>query len=132
MTLERLRLGAVVAGLALGAATAPHAQPPAPDLVLVNGHVLTVNAAFATAEAVAIRGGRITAVGHDGQHPSDGGAAAPASSICAAARSIPGLMDNHLHGAGGGPGVDLSRARSLADVRPRSRHAWRRRRSRAT
>ena len=25
-------------------------------------------------------------------------------------------MDNHLHGAGGGPGVDLSRARSLADV----------------
>jgi predicted amidohydrolase YtcJ len=29
---------------------------------------------------------------------------------------IPGLMDNHLHGAGGGPGVDLSQARSLADV----------------
>ena len=29
---------------------------------------------------------------------------------------IPGLMDNHLHGAGGGPGVDLSRARSMADV----------------
>ncbi len=25
-------------------------------------------------------------------------------------------MDNHLHGAGGGPGVDLSRARSVADV----------------
>ncbi|NBP40436.1 MAG: hypothetical protein EBV34_18770, partial [Betaproteobacteria bacterium] len=29
---------------------------------------------------------------------------------------IPGLMDNHLHGAGGGPGVDLSRTRSMADV----------------
>jgi predicted amidohydrolase YtcJ len=29
---------------------------------------------------------------------------------------IPGLMDNHLHGAGGGPGVDLSRARSLGDI----------------
>ena len=29
---------------------------------------------------------------------------------------IPGLMDNHLHGAGGGTGVDLSRARTLADV----------------
>ena len=25
-------------------------------------------------------------------------------------------MDNHIHGAGGGPGVDLSRARSMADV----------------
>ncbi len=29
---------------------------------------------------------------------------------------MPGLMDNHLHGAGGGSGIDLSRARSLADV----------------
>ena len=29
---------------------------------------------------------------------------------------IPGLADDHLHDAGGGTGVDLSRARSLADV----------------
>ena len=29
---------------------------------------------------------------------------------------IPGLMDNHLHNAGGGPGVDLSRTRSLDEV----------------
>jgi predicted amidohydrolase YtcJ len=29
---------------------------------------------------------------------------------------IPGLADGHLHDAGGGPGVDLSRARSIADV----------------
>ncbi len=29
---------------------------------------------------------------------------------------MPGLEDSHLHNAGGGPGVDLSRARSLADV----------------
>ena len=32
------------------------------------------------------------------------------------AAAIPGPTDNHLHGAGGGPGVDLSRARSLDDV----------------
>src|SRR4029077_15977861 len=29
---------------------------------------------------------------------------------------IPGLADGHLHDAGGGPGVDLSNARSLADI----------------
>ena len=29
---------------------------------------------------------------------------------------IPGLADDHLHDAGGGPGVDLSRTRSIADV----------------
>jgi predicted amidohydrolase YtcJ len=29
---------------------------------------------------------------------------------------VPGLADNHLHNAGGGPGVDLSRTRSLAQV----------------
>ena len=29
---------------------------------------------------------------------------------------IPGLEDSHLHNAGGGPGVDLSGARSMADV----------------
>src|SRR5207253_9659319 len=29
---------------------------------------------------------------------------------------VPGLQDNHLHNAGGGPGVDLFNARSLEDV----------------
>src|SRR5581483_7911512 len=29
---------------------------------------------------------------------------------------IPGLADDHLHDAGGGPGVDLSRTRSLRDL----------------
>ena len=29
---------------------------------------------------------------------------------------IPGLADGHLHDAGGGPGVDLSRARVIADM----------------
>jgi hypothetical protein len=45
------------------------AQPPPPELlaypelVLINGQVLTVDAQFTTAEAVAVRGGRVLAVG---------------------------------------------------------------------
>src|SRR4029453_5051625 len=90
-------------------------RPPAPDLVLFNGKVITVDRGFTIHHAVAIIGDRIMAVGNDDQM---GRVAGPAPRmIDLKGRSvIPGLMDNHLHGAGGGPGVDLSRARSLADV----------------
>jgi predicted amidohydrolase YtcJ len=67
------RTGAIV--LCLGVSAAPaYAQAPAavppeliayPDLVLVNGKVLTVDAAFTMAQAVAVRNGRVIAVGAD-------------------------------------------------------------------
>lgn len=102
----------VVTATALGAG-----QPPAvaPDVVLHNGHVLTVDRAFSTAEAVAVRGERIVAVGTSA---SVRALAGPATRVIdlQGRTLVPGLMDNHLHSAGGGPGVDLSRARSLADV----------------
>src|SRR6476660_10476846 len=43
----------------------PQAQTPA-DLVLLNGQILTVDARDSIAQAVAIAGGRIVAVGTDG------------------------------------------------------------------
>src|SRR5688572_13770775 len=43
--------------------TALQSPAPPPDLILVNGHVITVDAAFSIAEAVAIAGGKFTAVG---------------------------------------------------------------------
>lgn len=90
-------------------------SPAPPDLVLVNGRVLTVDRAFSTAEAVAVTGERITAVGTS---TSVRALAGPKTRVVdlRGQTLIPGLMDNHLHGAGGGQGVDLSRARSLADV----------------
>lgn len=90
-------------------------QPPAPTLVLYNGKVITVDAAFSIAEAVAIAGERVMAVGTSAQMRA---IAAPSTRLVdlRGQTLMPGLMDNHLHGAGGGPGVDLSRARSLADV----------------
>ena len=90
-------------------------RAPAPDLVFFNGKVITVDRSFSTHQAVAIIGDRIMAVGNDDQMRTVAGSAT--RMIDLKGRSlIPGLMDNHLHGAGGGPGVDLSRARSMADV----------------
>ena len=119
----RLRLLALA--VALQAVAAPHAaqptivpaQAPAPvaDLVLYNGRVITVDGAFSTAEAVAVAGDRIVAVGTTAEVRAHTSATTRQVDLRGRA-VIPGLMDNHLHSAGGGPGVDLSRARTLDDV----------------
>ena len=101
-------IGAASAALALVVTAAP-------DLVLFNGKVITVDRTFSIHQAVAITGDRITAVGTDTLVKSAAGPSTRMVDLGGRA-VIPGLMDNHLHGAGGGPGVDLSRARSLADV----------------
>ena len=90
-------------------------RPPAPDLVLFNGRIITIDRDFSIQEAVAIIGDRIMAVGTDDQMRTVAGPATRMIDLKGHS-VIPGLMDNHLHGAGGGPAVDLSRARSLADV----------------
>lgn len=90
-------------------------RPPAPDLVLFNGKVITVDRDFSIHQAVAIIGDRIMALGNDDQMRTV--AASTTRMIDLEGQTvIPGLMDNHLHGAGGGPGVDLSGTRSMADV----------------
>ncbi len=112
--MRRIVLGLLLCGGASACAPAPPAGP-SPDLVIVNARVYTVDPAFSTAEAVAITGGRFSAVGTTADIRTLAGAATQV--IDAGGRTIiPGLMDNHLHNAGGGPGVDLSRARSLDDV----------------
>jgi predicted amidohydrolase YtcJ len=91
------------------------AQTSAPDLILVNAKIYTVEPAFSTAEAAAITNGRFTSVGSSAQIRR---LAAPKTRILdlGGKTVIPGLADNHLHSAGGGPGVDLSRARTLDEV----------------
>ena len=101
--------------MTLGASGAQLPRATAPDIVFYNAHVITVDRSFSIAEAVAIAGDRVLAVGSS----RDMRALAVSSTKLIDLRGrtlMPGLMDNHLHGAGGGPGVDLSRARSLADV----------------
>lgn len=90
-------------------------RPPAPDLVLLNGTVITVDRGFSIHEGVAVIGDRILTAGNSDQMRTLAG---PNTRVVDLKGNtvIPGLMDNHLHSAGGGPGVDLSLARSLADV----------------
>ena len=93
------------------------AQQPAipPDTILVNGQVITVDARFSIAEAVAITGGTFTAVGTSAVIRRLAGPTTTTIDLHGQT-VIPGLADGHLHDAGGGPGVDLSGARSLADI----------------
>jgi len=90
-------------------------QAPAPDLILTGARIYTVDRAFSVAQAVAIANGRIVAVGSAADIRT---LAAPRTRVIhlAGRTVIPGLADDHLHDAGGGPGVDLSRTRSLSDV----------------
>ncbi len=91
------------------------AQTAAPDLVIINARIHTVNPAMPAAEAVAISAGKFTAVGTTLDIRALAGAQTRV--LDAGGRTlIPGLQDNHLHSAGGGPGVDLSNARSLGEV----------------
>ena len=93
----------------------PAAQVPPPDTILVNGHVITVDARFSIAEAVAITGSKFTAVGTSAVIRRLAGPTTTTIDLHGQT-VIPGLADGHLHDAGGGPGVDLSGARSLADI----------------
>ena len=76
----------------------PLAQTPLPpaDLVLINGQVLTVDARDSVAQAVAISGGRIVAVGTTAQiQPRLG---ANTEVIDLHGRTVtPGLIDSHVH-----------------------------------
>ena len=98
--------------LSLAACAAPPGETA--DLVLVDGEILTMGAP-GTAEALAVAAGRVAAVGTSEEIR---GLAGPGTRVVElnGRTVIPGLTDNHYHGIGGGPGVDLTRARSMADV----------------
>lgn len=67
-------------------------QPPVPTLVLYNGKVITVDAAFSIAEAMAIAGERVMAVGTSAQMRA---IAAPSTRLVdlRGQTLMPGLMD---------------------------------------
>jgi predicted amidohydrolase YtcJ len=91
------RKGGMVLLLVIAGATGMlRAQRPVPDLVLSNGKIITVDERFTIAQAVAIKGDRIVAVGTNQEMARLAGP--NTRRIDLAGRSvIPGLIDNHMH-----------------------------------
>jgi len=94
--LQTRRYPIVVALALAGAVSTLPAQQPAPDVILSNGKIITVDERFSVAQAIAVRGDRIIAVGTDADVSR---LATPATRrIDLRGRAvIPGLIDNHMH-----------------------------------
>jgi predicted amidohydrolase YtcJ len=87
-------LAAALMPLALGACSDPQGEPA--DLVLRNGKVVTVDAAVPDGQAVAVKDGRILAVGSDRSIRAHIGADTEVIDL-RGQLAIPGLIDSHVH-----------------------------------
>jgi predicted amidohydrolase YtcJ len=77
-------------------AAAMRAQQPAPDLILTNGKIITVDQRFSLVQAVAVRGDRIAATGTNQEIARLAGPNTRRIDLNGKA-VIPGLIDNHMH-----------------------------------
>lgn len=107
-------LGAVGAA-SLGCTSALEAQAQSADLVLFNGKIVTVDAAFSIRQAIAVKDGRIVAVGGNelrSQFPA-------ARAIDLHGRMVlPGFHDTHIHlGGHSRRYIDLNETTSLAELK---------------
>jgi len=72
------------------------ASAQSPETILVNGKILTVDAQSSVREALAIRGGRITALGTSAEMRKLAGSQSRVIDL-GGRTVIPGLIDSHLH-----------------------------------
>src|SRR5947207_2221558 len=102
---KRRLLAGVALALVLGAAGAiVRAQQPldvardrqVADVVFTNGKIITVDEKFTIAQALAIRGNRIVAVGTNQQIAQLAGTTTRRIDLRGRA-VVPGLIDNHMH-----------------------------------
>ncbi|WP_428277189.1 amidohydrolase [Candidatus Palauibacter sp.] len=109
----------VLAGAVLAACGGPPAEPA--DLILVDGRVITLDAESRVAEAVAVRGEHVVAVGATSEIEALAGPETRRIDLDGRAMT-PGLMDAHVHFANGGANrlyrLDLSypNVENIADV----------------
>ncbi|HEU4993288.1 MAG TPA: amidohydrolase family protein [Gemmatimonadaceae bacterium] len=108
----------------LGRPVAAQGRPAPADIVLLGGKVITVNARDDIAQAVAIRGQKIVAVGSDAEVRRYVGSGT--RTIALQGRTVtPGLLDAHAHFAEGGADrlftldVSYPEAKSVADIAAR-------------
>jgi predicted amidohydrolase YtcJ len=95
----RLKASITAAVILMGAVTENafgESDAAAPDLIMINGHVVTMDGESTIAEAVAISGRKISAVGLDSQISALAGAAT--RTIDLGGRTLtPGIIDTHNH-----------------------------------
>src|SRR5687768_18466197 len=90
------RMHILPAAAFIGASLLVGAQQPPVDTILTNGKVITVDDQFSIAQAVAVRGARIVAVGTNQNITRLAGPST--RRIDLRGRSVvPGLIDNHAH-----------------------------------
>ncbi len=122
----RLVNGAGIAGVVGSALALMVALPAAaglerkaPDLILVNGHILTVDPADRVVEALAIGAGRIRALGTSDEIRALAGPHTRVIDL-KGRTATPGLIDAHAHIAEGGVsavyGVELAGVKNIAEV----------------
>ena len=92
----RKRLLFVLLFVIAGAISIVHGQQPAPDLILSNGKIITVDNRFTIAQAVAIRGDRFVAVGTNQEIAQLAGPNTRRIDLGGKAVT-PGLIDAHAH-----------------------------------
>ena len=117
------RSGVVVVSLFVAAAAvaawAHRPQPTAPpDLILVNGHIVTVDDARPEAQAVAIRGDRIVAVGTTDEIKRSAGPNTKTIDL-GGQLAIPGFIESHGHFTGVGEmklELDLTKAQTWDEI----------------
>lgn len=109
-------LAAVAAGCGgSGGGGGGESTPTAADALYINGKVLTVDSGNSIAEAFAVKDGRFLAVGSQSELGFYVGANTTVIDL-GKRTVVPGLGDGHLHDVGGGPGIDISQARSIAQM----------------
>lgn len=110
--------GAVVMICAVSAAVAD--SPHSADVILIGGHIITEDPKNSVVEALAIRAGKISAVGTSARILAMADHATQIINLHGRT-ATPGLIDAHIHLADGGMdnlrSVDLSTAGSVAEVR---------------
>ena len=114
-TIRFLTVFALCASLALAAGCA---KTPAAEVVLTNGKLVTVDPALPQAEAMAVSGGKIVAIGTAKKIAAYIG---PATEVIDLGGKLatPGLIDSHLHFTGVGQAklsLDLTKVRSWDDI----------------
>ena len=86
----------LLVGALVGISMSLDAQQASPDMILTNGKIITVDDHFSIAQAVAIRGDRIVAVGTNQDVSRLAGANTQRVDLRGKAL-VPGFIDNHAH-----------------------------------